>query len=251
MVTKRIIPCLDVHGGRVVKGIQFLDLRDVGDPVELGQHYAEEGADELCFLDISATHEGRETLTGMVRRVAYSLTIPFTVGGGIRSLADAGKLLDAGADKISVNSAALRRPELITEISRYFGSQFLVLAIDAKQRGGRWCVHLSGGREETSRELEEWALEGVDRGAGEILFTSMDHDGVKSGYALEPIRDLCSRLTVPVIASGGAGSAQDFVEVFEKAQADAALAASLFHFGELRIGPLKEMLAAQGIPVRL
>lgn len=251
MLTKRIIPCLDVHAGRVVKGVNFVNLKDVGDPVELGQRYAEQGADELCFLDITATHEARATLKDMVRAVALGLNIPFTVGGGIRTLEDAAIILDAGADKIAVNSAAVRRPDLLNEISQHFGSQFLVLAVDAKQVEGHWQVFLSGGRESTERELFGWCQEAVGRGVGEILFTSMDHDGTKDGYALAATGKLAQTLPVPVIASGGAGSKAHFAEVFETAHADAALAASLFHFGELTVPNLKTYLADRGIPVRL
>lgn len=251
MLTKRIIPCLDVKDGRVVKGVNFVQLREVGDPVELGQRYAEQGADELCYLDISATQEERSPLREMVRKVALGLNIPFTVGGGIRSLADAGALLEAGADKISVNSAAVKRPELLDEIAKHFGSQFLVLAIDARQHQDRWLVQVAGGREATALDLFSWAQEAVERGIGEVLFTSMDHDGTKTGYAMHATQRLATQLPVPVIASGGAGKAAHFAEVFQDAHADAALAASLFHYGELTVPELKKYLATQGIPVRL
>lgn len=249
MLTKRIIPCLDVQDGRVVKGINFQNLREAGNPVELAQQYAAHGADELVFLDISATHEGRKTLRDVVTSVARVLNIPFTVGGGISTLEDAAALLDAGADKVSINSAAVRRPALINELAMHFGSQFVVLAIDAKKLQDSWMVHLSGGRVATELELLAWAEEGVARGAGEILFTSMDNDGVKQGYALEPTAMLAS-LSVPIIASGGAGALEHFKDVFDIAKADAALAASLFHFGQLTVPALKQYLHIQGIPVR-
>lgn len=250
MLTRRIIPCLDIHQGKVVKGINFENVREVGDPIALATRYADEGADELCFLDISATHEGRKTTVALVREVARVLNIPFTVGGGISSLADAAALLEAGCDKVSVNSAAVRRPELIGELADHFGSQFVVLAIDAKQLPQGWAVHLAGGREATTRGLFEWAAEGVARGCGEILFTSMDHDGVKQGYALEATRQLAKAVSVPVIASGGAGAPEHFAHVLAPGGAEAALAASLFHYGQLTLPDLKLYLAAAGIPVR-
>lgn len=252
MLTKRIIPCLDVRDGRTVKGVNFVGLTDVGDPVELGARYAAEGADELVFLDISASREGRSTLTSMVERVADKVNIPFTVGGGINSLADAASLLEAGADKISINSAAVRTPQLITEIADRYGSQFVVVAIDARSTpDGSWAVTTHGGSRLTDRELFAWAREAQERGAGEILFTSMDHDGTRSGYPCELFRSLTESLSIPVIASGGAGSPDDIARVLTDGGADAALAASIFHYGNITIRELKERLAAQGIPVRL
>lgn len=250
MVAKRIIPCLDVKDGKTVKGINFLELKEVGDPVELGAYYSSQGADELVYLDISATIEGRNTFTGLVRSISKRIDIPFTVGGGIGSLSDAARLLEAGADKVTVNSAALRRPSLIDEIAGHFGSQFVVVAIDAKTVGDRWTATTDGGRNPTDRELFEWALEAESRGAGEILFTSMDHDGTKAGYPIETFARLCGSLSIPVIASGGAGSAEDIAKVLTEGKADAALAASIFHYGEITIPELKARLAALGIPVR-
>ena len=251
MVAKRIIPCLDVKDGKTVKGINFVGLREVGDPVELGAYYASQGADELVYLDISATHEGRGTFTELVKSVAMRLDIPFTVGGGISSLQDAARLLEAGADKVSVNSSALRNPSLVGEIASHFGSQFVVVAIDARMVEGRWLATTHGGRVQTDKELFFWAKEVEDRGAGEILFTSMDHDGTKNGYPCETYAALCDSLSIPVIASGGAGSASDIAEVLTKGKVNAALAASIFHYGEITIPELKEYLAARGITVRL
>ncbi len=251
MVAKRIIPCLDVKDGKTVKGINFVGLREVGDPVELGAFYASQGADELVYLDISATYEGRGTFTELVKSVAMRLDIPFTVGGGISSLQDAARLLEAGADKVSVNSSALRNPSLVGEIASHFGSQFVVVAIDARMVEGRWLAATHGGRVQTDKELFSWAKEVEDRGAGEILFTSMDHDGTKNGYPCETYAALCDSLSIPVIASGGAGSASDIADVLTNGKADAALAASIFHYGEITIPELKEYLAARGITVRL
>lgn len=252
MLAKRIIPCLDVKDGQTVKGTNFVNLRHAGDPVELGKAYSEQGADELVFLDITASHEGRKTFGEMVTRVAAELSIPFTVGGGIGELADVSRMLEAGADKVSVNSAALRRPELIDEISRHFGSQVCVVAIDARQdENGEWTCYLNGGRIPTERGLFEWAHEAQERGAGEILFTSMNHDGVKAGFANEALRRLSDELSIPIIASGGAGCREHFRDTFIDGHSDAALAASVFHFGEISIPQLKEYLSAEGIQVRL
>ena len=234
-LAKRIIPCLDVKDGTTVKGVNFVNLREAGDPVALGQAYSEAGADELVFLDITASHEGRKTFTEMVTRVADEVNIPFTVGGGINELADVERLLYAGADKVSVNSAAIRRPELIDEIATRFGSQVCVCAIDARFENGDWHCYLNGGRVPTEKTLFEWAKEVADRGAGEILFTSMNHDGVKQGFAVEALARLHDILPIPVIASGGAGNMQHFKDAFIKGKADAALAASVFHFGEISI----------------
>ena len=251
MVAKRIIPCLDVKDGRTVKGVNFVALRDVGDAVELGEMYARQGADELVYLDISATVEGRGTFVNLVRRISERINIPFTVGGGISSLEDAARLLDAGADKISVNSAAVRNPGLIDEIAGKYGSQFIVLAIDAKSVGDKWLITTHGGRQLTERELFAWALEGQARGAGEILLTSMDHDGTKSGYPCELFARLSDHLSIPIIASGGAGSAEDIAAVLSDGRADAALAASIFHFGEMTVGQLKSRLHEMNIHVRI
>ena len=251
MLAKRIIPCLDVKNGETVKGTNFVNLRSAGDPVALGKAYSEQGADELVFLDITATHEGRKTFTSMVSRVAAEISIPFTVGGGIGELADVERMLSAGADKVSVNSAALRNPRLVDQITGRFGSQVCVVAIDAKQEAdGQWRCYLAGGRVPTERTLFEWAREAADRGAGEILFTSMDHDGVKQGFANEALARLHAELPIPVIASGGAGSMEHFRDAFIQGQADAALAASVFHFGEIAIPALKQYLAQADIPVR-
>lgn len=257
MLTKRIIPCLDVKEGRTVKGINFLGLADVGDPVELGARYALEGADELVYLDISASREGRGTFVRLVADVADRVNIPFTVGGGISSLDDASRLLDAGADKISINSAAVRDPGLISAIAAKYGSQFVVVAIDARSAGAtdindpaQWRVTTHGGSRLTDRMLLPWALEARDRGAGEILFTSMDHDGTRSGYPCELYHRLTSALTIPVIASGGAGSVGDIAEVLTAGGVDAALAASIFHYGEITIAELKRRLAQTGLPIR-
>jgi cyclase len=252
MITKRIIPCLDIKDGRTVKGTNFVNLRDAGDPVELGAAYARQGADELVFLDITATNEKRKTLSELVLRIAHHINIPFTVGGGISSVEDVQVLLNSGADKISVNTSAFRRPELVNELSAEFGSQCVVLAIDTRQEDdGNWYVYLNGGRQRTDRLCLDWAREAVQRGAGEILLTSMNHDGTKSGFSLDITGVLTRELPVPVIASGGAGTMEHFVDVFQQAGADAALAASIFHFGEISIPELKEYLAGKGIPVRL
>ena len=251
MLAKRIIPCLDIKDGTTVKGINFVGLQQVGDPVELGHKYAREGADELVYLDISATNEGRKTFTELVTRIASEINIPFTVGGGISSLEDAGKLLLAGADKVSINSAAVREPELIDRIAGRYGNQFVVVAIDAKMVDGRWVVTTHGGERSTDKELFSWAKEAQERGAGEILFTSMDHDGTKSGYPCETYARLNDLLTIPVIASGGAGSVQDIADVLTLGKADAALAASIFHYGEIPIPVLKQELSKLNIPIRL
>jgi imidazole glycerol-phosphate synthase subunit HisF len=251
MLAKRIIPCLDVKNGETVKGTNFVNLRSAGDPVELGKAYSEAGADELCFLDITASFEGRKTFTDMVTRVAAEINIPFTVGGGINEIADVERLLCAGADKVSVNSAAIRRPELIDEITRRFGSQVCVCAIDARKDADGWHCYTKGGRERHELGLLEWAHEAQERGVGEILFTSMDHDGVKDGYANEALAQLADRLSIPVIASGGAGKMEHFRDVFTLGKADAALAASVFHFGEIPIPALKKYLKAENINVRI
>ena len=251
MLAKRIIPCLDVKDGKTVKGINFINFRDAGDPVELGAEYSRQGADELVYLDITASHEGRKTFVELVRKVAENVNIPFTVGGGINALEDVEKLLHAGADKVSVNSAALRNPDLINQIARHFGNQVCVAAIDARQEeDGRWICYINGGRIPTDKNLFDWAREAEDRGAGEILFTSMNHDGVKTGFANEALALLSDRLGIPVIASGGAGNPEHFRDVFLKGKADAALAASVFHFGEISIPDLKDYLCGQGITVR-
>lgn len=252
MLAKRIIPCLDVKDGRTVKGINFEGLRDVGDPVELGARYAREGADELVYLDISASKEGRNTFTDLVGKIAERINIPFTVGGGISSVEDASRLLEAGADKITVNSGAVANPDLVTEIARRYGSQFIIVAIDAKRDdSGVWHVTTHGGSKFTQRSLFEWAKEVEDRGCGEILFTSMNHDGTRNGYPCDVYRKLCDSLSIPVIASGGAGKWEDIAEVLKFGHADAALAASIFHYDGMNIHSLKEKLAASGIPVRL
>ena len=251
MPAKRIIPCLDVKDGRTVKGINFEGLADVGDPVELGARYAMEGADELVYLDISATKEGRATFTGLVNRIAERINIPFTVGGGISSVDDASRLLDAGADKITVNSAAVADPQLIEAIATRYGSQFVVAAIDARQTEGVWRVTTHGGSRFSDRELFSWAKEVESRGAGEVMFTSMDHDGTRSGYPCATFARLCSSLSIPVIASGGAGSVEDIASVFLDGRADAALAASIFHYGDMTVNALKERLKSFGIEVRL
>lgn len=250
-LAKRIIPCLDVKDGKTVKGVQFVNFRDAGDPVELGKQYSQMGADELVYLDITASHEGRRTFTELVKRIAAEVSIPFTVGGGIHELCDVERLLAAGADKVSVNSSAVRRPELITEIAKRFGNQECVCAIDAKlEEDGQWRCYLNGGRVPTDRTLFEWAHEAQERGAGEILFTSMNHDGSKQGFANEALNRLHEELSIPIIASGGAGSMQDFVDVFKIGHADAGLAASVFHFNEIPIKDLKEYLQKNGINVR-
>lgn len=251
MLAKRIIPCLDIKDGRTVKGVNFVNLRDAGDPVELGTKYSEAGADELVFLDITATHEKRKTLAALAKDIAAHLNIPFTIGGGIKAVEDVDVLLDSGADKVSINSAAVRRPGLIDELANGFGNQFVVVAIDAKWVKGDWFVHLNGGRLLTEIKLFDWAKEAQERGAGEILFTSMDHDGTKAGFANEALAKMSEQLSIPIIASGGAGSKEHFVDVFTHGKADAGLAASIFHFGEIEIRDLKQHLATAGIPVRL
>lgn len=251
-LAKRVVPCLDVKNGETVKGTNFVNLRSAGDPVELGKLYSEQGADELVFLDITASHEGRKTFADMVTRVAETINIPFTVGGGINQLEDVERLLYAGADKVSVNSAAIRRPELIDEITGKFGSQVCVCAIDAKlEEDGEWWCYLNGGRLRTERKLFEWADEVAKRGAGEILFTSMNHDGTKQGFANEALACLSETLSIPIIASGGAGKKEHFRDVFVEGKADAALAASVFHFGEIPVPELKAYLKAEGINIRL
>lgn len=251
MLAKRIVPCLDIKNGRTVKGVNFVDLIDAGDPVELAKQYAIAGADELVFLDISATLEGRATTLDMVLRVAEHVNIPFTVGGGISSIEDVDALLKHGADKISINSSAIKNPDLINQLSKKFGSQCVVVAIDAKQVDGSWMVYLAGGTIPTEMNLFDWAKEVEQRGAGEILFTSMDHDGTKNGFANKALAKLSSLVNIPIIASGGAGSKQDFVDTFIDGKADAALAASVFHFGEIPIIELKEKLRDNNIEVRL
>lgn len=250
-LAKRIIPCLDVKNGETVKGTNFVNLRSAGDPVELGRRYSEEGADELCYLDITASHEGRKTFTDMVTRVAREINIPFTVGGGINAIEDVDRMLGAGADKVSVNSAALRRPEFIDEIASKFGSQVCVCAIDARMDEDGWHCYVNGGRIRVERTLLDWAKEVADRGAGEILFTSMNHDGVKQGFANEALAMLADTLPIPIIASGGAGCREHFRDVFTHGHADAALAASVFHFGEIPILDLKQYLTKENINVRL
>ena len=252
MLAKRIIPCLDVKDGQTVKGTNFVNLRHAGDPVELGKTYSEQGADELVYLDITASHEGRKTFTRVVERVAAEVSIPFTVGGGINELADVDRLLAAGADKVSVNSAALRRPGLIDEIARHYGSQVCVVAIDARlEADGQWACYVNGGRVRTDRGLFDWAREVNECGAGEILFTSMNHDGTKEGFALDALARLAGELTIPVIASGGAGEKAHFLDVFTRGRADAALAASVFHFGEIGIPELKQYLREHRVNVRI
>ncbi|MFN8208484.1 MAG: imidazole glycerol phosphate synthase subunit HisF [Bacteroidales bacterium] len=251
MLAKRIIPCLDIRDGKTVKGVNFLDIREVGDPVEMGKYYSDAGADELVYLDITATHEGRKLFSQLVKRIAAHLSIPFTVGGGISELSDAALLLDAGADKVSINSAAVRNPGLIDKLAAGFGNQFVVVAIDAFFSGTGWEVFLNGGRVPSGRELFQWAREAESRGAGEILFTSMNHDGTKNGFACEALNRLSEILTIPVIASGGAGKMEHFTEVFTTGNADAALAASIFHFGEIDLSELKKYLLEEQIPVRL
>jgi imidazole glycerol-phosphate synthase subunit HisF len=250
MLTKRIIPCLDIKDGRTVKGINFVNIRDAGDPVELGAAYAEQGADELVFLDISATDEQRKTFAALVKDIARHINIPFTVGGGISSVADVAPLLEAGADKVSINSAAVRNPQLIEELSKSFGSQCIVLAIDARKVDNQWVVHTHGGKRPSDKKLFTWAKEGQERGAGEILFTSMDHDGTKSGFAIDPLAKLNGLLEIPVIASGGAGTMGHFIDAFILGKADAALAASIFHFGEIPIPQLKAFLKSNNINIR-
>lgn len=252
MLTKRIIPCLDIKDGRTVKGTNFINLRDAGDPVELGALYAQQGADELVFLDITATIEKRKTLSKLVNKIAHHVNIPFTVGGGISSIDDVSVLLQNGADKISINTSAFKRPELLNELSKEFGSQCIVLAIDTKkEEDGQWYVYLNGGRTRTDKKCFEWAKEAVERGAGEILLTSMNNDGTKKGFAIDITKLLAENLPVPVIASGGAGTLEHFSEVFNDASADAALAASIFHFKEIPIPDLKQYLFNKHIPVRI
>lgn len=251
MLAKRIIPCLDVKDGETVKGTHFVNLRQAGDPVELGKEYSRQGADELVYLDITATSDGRKTFTDLVTRVAREINIPFTVGGGIESIADVERLLYAGADKISINSAAIRHPELIDEIAKRFGSQVCVCAIDARNDADGWHCYIKGGRERTPLRLMDWAREVADRGAGEILFTSMDHDGVKQGFANEALAELSTEVAIPVIASGGAGKKEHFRDAFTLGKADAALAASVFHFGEITIPELKQYLRREEINVRI
>ncbi len=251
MLAKRIIPCLDIKNGRTVKGVNFVNLIDAGDPVELAKKYAELGADELIFLDISATEEQRKTMLEMVLQVAQHINIPFTVGGGISSIKDVDALLKCGADKVSINSSAVKRPRLINELSSKFGSQCITVAIDAKQIKKEWIVYVSGGKISTDLKLFDWAKEAEDRGAGEILFTSMDNDGTKNGFANDALCKLSEELQIPIIASGGAGTVQHFIDVFQKGKADAVLAASVFHFGEIQILELKKELKNNNIEVRL
>jgi imidazole glycerol-phosphate synthase subunit HisF len=251
MLAKRIIPCLDIKDGQTVKGINFVGIKAVGDPVELGALYAKQGADELVFLDITASHEGRKTFVDLVGRIAAHINIPFTVGGGISELRDAEALLNAGADKISINSSAVRNPQLIDDMARNFGSQFVVVAIDAREVNHHWTVTVNGGRIPTDRELFSWAKEAESRGAGEILFTSMNHDGTKNGFANAALCRLSENLTIPIIASGGAGKMEHFTDVFTLGKADAGLAASIFHYKEILIGDLKDYLSRRGIQVRL
>ena len=248
MLAKRIIPCLDVKNGRTVKGVNFVDLRDAGDPVTLAAAYSEQGADELVFLDITATHERRSTVVDLAKAVARGVNIPFTLGGGINSVAAAGAVLHAGCDKVAVNSAAVRDPDLLDQLAAAFGNQFVVLAVDAKFTAGSWQVFTGGGRNPTERGLFEWCREAASRGAGEVLFTSMDHDGTKAGFALDALSQLSEQLTIPLIASGGAGTTEHFAEAF-RAGADAALAASVFHFGEIELPALKASLRAE-FPIR-
>jgi len=250
MLAKRIIPCLDIRDGKTVKGINFENVIDVGDPVELGARYARDGADELVYLDITATHEGRKLFADLVRRISEHLNIPFTVGGGIDRLEDADLLLSAGADKVSINSSAVRDPGLVDRIAGGFGKQFVVVAIDAQWKDERWTVFVNGGRIPTDKELFTWAREVQERGAGEILFTSMNHDGTKRGFACDAVRELSQKLTIPVIASGGAGIREHFVEVFEQGMADAALAASIFHYNEIPVHELKDYLRKNNITIR-
>ena len=251
MLTKRIIPCLDIKNGRTVKGINFVNIRDAGDPVELGATYAQQGADELVFLDISATDEERKTFAHLVKDIARHINIPFTVGGGVSSVSDVAPLLEAGADKVSVNSSAVRNPAVIDELVKAFGSQCIVLAIDAKKIDNQWTVHTHGGKRPTEKKLFSWAKEGQERGAGEILFTSMDHDGTKKGFAIDPLGKLHELLSIPVVASGGAGVMEHFTDVFVLSRVDAALAASIFHFGEIKIPELKNYLNNRNIHTRI
>lgn len=250
MLKKRIIPCLDIQNGRTVKGVNFVGIRDAGDPIELAKKYADQGADELVFLDITATIEKRDTLVDLVERVAAEIDIPFTVGGGINSVDDVRRIIAAGADKISVNSSAVKRPDLISEIANEFGSQCVVLAIDTKFNGDEWKVYVKGGREETTLTAVEWAKQGVELGAGEILLTSMNNDGTKDGFALEITQSICNAVNVPVIASGGAGKESDFEELFINTDATAGLAASIFHYNEIPVPQLKDFLKTKNIPIR-
>jgi cyclase len=250
MLTKRIIPCLDIKEGRTVKGVNFESIRDAGDPVALASLYAQQGADELVFLDIAATNENRKTFSSLVREIARHINIPFTVGGGISSIEDASVLLEAGADKVSINSAAVRNPQLVDDMAKAFGSQFVVVAIDAKKVVNSWIVHTHGGKKPTDKKLFSWAEEVQQRGAGEILFTSMDHDGTKNGFAIDALSKLNQLLSIPVIASGGAGNMGHFMDVFQLGKADAALAASIFHFGEVPLPDLKKYLKDRHISIR-
>ena len=250
MLAKRIIPCLDIRNGRTVKGINFESIIDVGDPVEMGQLYSEQGADELVYLDITATHEKRKTLPQLVNRIAKNLNIPFTVGGGVSELQDAEVLLENGADKLSINSAAVRNPEIITQLAQRYGSQFVVVAVDARLENGTWEVYVNGGRKPTGKELFEWVKEAQERGAGEILFTSMNHDGTKQGFAVEALKKMSAMVSIPVIASGGAGKVEHFREVFRETDTEAALAASIFHYNEIPIPILKKYLDEEGVAVR-
>jgi len=250
MLAKRIIPCLDIRNGRTVKGINFENITDVGDPVEMGQFYSEQGADELVYLDITATHEKRKTLPQLVNRIAKNLNIPFTVGGGVSELQDAEVLLENGADKLSINSAAVRNPEIITQLAQRYGSQFVVVAVDARLENGTWEVYVNGGRKPTGKDLFEWAKEAQERGAGEILFTSMNHDGTKQGFAVESLKKMSAMVSIPVIASGGAGKVEHFSEVFQETDTEAALAASIFHYNEIPIPILKKYLDEEGVAIR-
>jgi imidazole glycerol-phosphate synthase subunit HisF len=250
MLGKRIIPCLDIKDGQTVKGINFLNIKNVGDPVELGTEYSNQGADELVYLDITASHEERKLFANLVKRIAQNINIPFTIGGGINEISDAERLLNAGADKISINSAAVKNPGFVDQIAKEFGSQFVVIAIDAKLENENWIVYINGGRIPTNKELFSWALEVQNRGCGEILFTSMNHDGVKEGFACEALAKLSDNLKIPVIASGGAGKMEHFVDVFTKGKADAALAASIFHYKEISIPDLKNFLRKNNICTR-
>ena len=250
MLAKRIIPCLDIKDGRTVKGVNFYNLKDAGDPIELAVNYSKNSADELIFLDISATEQGRKTLHDLVYEIAKSIDIPFTVGGGIKSIKDVEKLLKNGADKISINSSAVKNPNLINELSKQFGNQCIVVAVDAKLIDNEWKIHLVGGKVPTKLNLFEWVSEAEDRGAGEILFTSMDHDGTKSGFAINALNKISSSINIPLIASGGAGEIKHFIDVFNIANVDAALAASVFHYGYISINKLKKNLIKNGIIVR-
>jgi len=251
MLAKRIIPCLDIKDGKTVKGINFVGIKAVGDPIEMGAYYAEQGADELVFLDITASHEGRKTFVDLVKRIAREINIPFTVGGGISELKDVEALLSAGADKVSINSAAVRNPQLINDMALNFGTQFVVVAIDGKKIDNNWIVTVNGGRIPTEKELFSWAKEAEDRGAGEILFTSMNHDGTKNGFANKELALLSETLKIPIIASGGAGNMDHFLDSFNIGKADAALAASVFHYNEIKIPELKQYLKSKGIAIRI